>query len=61
MTTATDVLRERCEELTERLGALRTALEDIHDYAHVHSTGPAVPDALWDIRAMARNALREDE
>lgn len=28
-------------------------LQDIGDYAHDHSTGPAVPDALWEVRSMA--------
>jgi hypothetical protein len=35
-----------CERLTERL-------REIGDYAHDHSTGPAVPDALWEVRRMA--------
>jgi len=28
-------------------------LQEIGDFAHDHSTGPAVPDALWEVRAMA--------
>lgn len=28
-------------------------LQKIGDYAHDHSTGPAVPDALWEVRSMA--------
>ena len=28
-------------------------LQDIGDYAHDHSTGPAVPDSLWEVRSMA--------
>ena len=32
---------------------LSTALQQIGDYAHDHSTGPAVPDHLWEIRRMA--------
>jgi hypothetical protein len=28
-------------------------LQDIGDYAHDHSTGPAVPDALWEVCSMA--------
>lgn len=28
-------------------------LQDIGDYAHDHSTGPAVPDELWEVRSMA--------
>ena len=37
----------------ERIAALEARLKDIGDYAHDHSTGPAVPDALWTIREMA--------
>jgi hypothetical protein len=36
--------------ICERLNA---ALDRIGDYAHDHSTGPAVPDALWEVRRMA--------
>jgi len=32
---------------------LEERLRDIGDYAHEHSTGPAVPDALWTVREMA--------
>jgi hypothetical protein len=32
---------------------LREQLRKIGDYAHDHSTGPEVPDALWEVRAMA--------
>lgn len=28
-------------------------LLDIGNFAHDHSTGPAVPDALWEVRRMA--------
>ncbi len=28
-------------------------LQEIGDYAHDQSTGPAVPDALWEVRSMA--------
>lgn len=37
----------------ERIEELETLLKDIGNYAHDHSTGPAVPDALWTIRKMA--------
>ena len=37
----------------ERIAALEARLRDIGDYAHDHSTGPAVPDALWTVREMA--------
>jgi len=32
---------------------LESRLREIGDYAHEHSTGPAVPDALWTVREMA--------
>ena len=41
--------------VTER-DALRALLLKIGDYAHDHSTGPAVPDALWEVRSMAYGA-----
>ena len=34
------------EKAFERLG-------EIGDYAHANSTGPEVPDALWEVRSMA--------
>lgn len=36
---------------------VRAALERIAELAHDRSTGPAVPDALWEIRGMAYEAL----
>ncbi len=33
------------------------ALSRIHDLAHNASTGPAVPDTLWEIRNIAQEAL----
>ena len=41
------------EDLHEEILMLRAVLRQIGDYAHDNSTGPAVPDALWDIRAIA--------
>lgn len=32
-------------------------LREIGDYAHDHSTGPEVPDALWTVREMAYELL----
>ncbi len=40
--------------------AMREALRAIGDYAHDKSTGPAVPDALWEVRSMAYEALDAD-
>jgi hypothetical protein len=34
------------------LEELREKIHAIGDYAHDNSTGPAVHDALWDIRSM---------
>lgn len=39
---------------------LNDALLKIGDFAHDHSTGPTVPDALWEIREMAYSAMEED-
>jgi len=36
-----------------RVAEMDDTLKRIGDYAHDKSTGPAVPDALWEIRAMA--------
>lgn len=33
------------------------ALRGIGDFAHDKSTGPVVPDALWEIRSMAYAAI----
>jgi hypothetical protein len=40
----------------ERIGELETLLSEIGDFAHNHSTGPAVPDHLWTVREMAYSA-----
>jgi hypothetical protein len=41
------------------ISRLNRALESIGDYAHDKSTGPAVPDALWEIRSMAYDAIED--
>jgi len=41
------------------ISRLNSALEAIGDYAHDKSTGPAVPDALWEIRSMAYEAIED--
>ena len=38
---------------------LNEALKEIGDYAHDRSTGPVVPDALWEIRSMAYDAIED--
>ena len=42
----TDEVKTWIEELEDRLRA-------IGDFAHDHSTGPAAPDAMWEVRSMA--------
>ena len=46
---------DKCDVCYWRSRAERYAelLTEIGNYAHDHSTGPAVPDALWTIREMA--------
>ena len=52
--------RVRAERLVEERDAakaeakrLRDLLTEIAEHAHQHSTGPAVPDVLWEVRQMA--------
>jgi len=44
-------------EAQHEVDRLTDVLAQIGDYAHDKSTGPAVPDALWTVRAMAYDAL----
>lgn len=39
--------------LQDEIDRLNTLIAEIGDFAHDASTGPAVPDALWEIRSMA--------
>jgi len=48
--TAADGWRKDADAAYETLAA-------IGDYAHARSTGPAVPDALWEVRRMAYEAV----
>jgi hypothetical protein len=41
------------------ISRLNCALESIGDYAHGKSTGPVVPDAFWEIRSMAYDAIED--
>ena len=41
------------EALEEEVNHLDQLLTDIGDIAHNNSTGPAVPDTLWEIRQRA--------
>lgn len=44
---------EREHAAVREIDRLYELLIEIGNYAHDHSTGPAVPDALWTIRGMA--------
>lgn len=39
---------------------LQEVLKQIGDLAHDKSTGPAVPDTLWEIRQLAYDAFKEN-
>jgi hypothetical protein len=41
----------------ERADFLLAVLKDIGDFAHDRSTGPAIEDALWEVRRMAYEAM----
>ena len=43
----------RFAEIEARLAACEDLLIAIGDYADNNSTGPAAPDALWEVRRMA--------
>ncbi|MCA3190955.1 hypothetical protein [Cupriavidus sp.] len=47
----------QAEGLEIALDAAHDALLSIGNFAHDKSTGPAVPDALWEIRSMAYDAV----
>lgn len=52
-----EATRRAEEKSAIRIGELESALTEIALYAHYNSTGPAVPDHLWDIRRIAYVAL----
>lgn len=55
-------LREVNKHLSDHIPDVKKmveALRKIGDFAHDKSTGPAVPDALWEIRSMAYDAMIE--
>lgn len=54
-------MNDRIAAVTAERDAMSETLRSIGDYAHDQSTGPAVPDALWEIRSMAYDALRGKE
>lgn len=45
------------DEVGNQYIAMSDALHQIADLAHNASTGPAVPDTLWEIRNIAQEAL----
>jgi hypothetical protein len=45
--------QESLKQSEARVRELESRLKEIGDFAHDRSTGPAVPDALWEVRAMA--------
>ena len=64
LTDAETVYKRVCEglirhgaEMNQRAMRAEAALREIAELAHDKSTGPAVPDALWDVRRMAYDAI----
>lgn len=57
-TAALSKALEVADGLRAELEAAYEALAHIGDFAHDKSTGPAVPDALWEVRSMAYDAVR---
>lgn len=47
---AFDALIEERDTLSAQLAEAHSLLDRIQEYAHDHSTGPSVPDALWEIK-----------
>ena len=45
------------EAMREQVDTLENLLLSIGHFAHDNSTGPAVPDALWEVRDMAYGAI----
>lgn len=55
-TTRAKAWREYGDGMHRRAMRVEAALCAIGDFAHDKSTGPAVPDALWEVRGMAYDA-----
>ncbi|KSW22640.1 MULTISPECIES: hypothetical protein [unclassified Pseudomonas] len=53
-----DRLKAENEALRKAFDEANEMLARIGDFAHDKSAGPAVPDALWEIRSMAYSAVR---
>jgi len=43
-------------DMQAEIDRMSDALREIGDFAHDRSTGPAAPDALWEVRSMAYSA-----
>lgn len=54
-----DFALKRLNHETEQKKRLQEILHHIGDLAHTRSTGPAVPDTLWEIRQLAYDTLKE--
>jgi hypothetical protein len=54
------VLAARAEAAEAECERLLEVLTNIGNYAHDASTGPTVPDAFWEIRKMAYEALADN-
>jgi hypothetical protein len=57
LSVSDELLREEFAQKSDALATLR----EIGDFAHDRSTGPAVEDALWEVRNMAYAMLTPSE
>ena len=48
---------QQIAELAAQNQQLLAVIEDIGDFAHDRSTGPAVEDGLWEVRRLAYDVL----
>lgn len=54
-------LEAQLAEAGERVDRLESTIDDIREFAHYQSTGPAVPDGYWLIRDMASRVDEDSE
>lgn len=40
--------------------SIKEVAKEIHDFAHDKSAGPAIPDALWEVRSMAATIINDE-
>ncbi len=57
MNAVAKTMNKEIEALKIENAELTSALSVIHDLAHDKSTGPAIDDGYWEIRALAGEAL----